>query len=54
MTDEEFREEAKKMGYDDEFIEDTIKSHNNDKFVLPYEEELLGAINNYPCEIVNN
>lgn len=54
MTDEEFRNQAQKMGYNDEFVEDTIESHNNDKFILPYEEELLGMIDNYPHEIANN
>ncbi len=53
MTDEEFKKQAKKMGYSNEFIKDTIENHNNDKFVLPYENELLGAIDNYPCESNN-
>lgn len=49
MTEDEFIKRAKEMGYSDKFIKETIDSHNNDKFVLPYEEELIGIIDNYPA-----
>lgn len=48
MTESEFRKRAEEMGYSDEFIEETIYHHNNDEFVLPYEDELIGFIDNYP------
>lgn len=48
MTEDEFKKRAKAMGYGDEFINDTIYRHKHDKFVLPYEEELIGIIDNYP------
>ena len=50
MTEKEFIDQAKKMGYSDKFIEETIDRHNRDKFVLPYEKELIGVIDNYPSE----
>lgn len=48
MTEDEFIKRAKEMGYGDKFIKETIDGHNNDKFALPYEEELIGTIDNYP------
>ncbi|MCM1168168.1 MAG: hypothetical protein NC401_19460 [Ruminococcus sp.] len=51
MTENEFRESAEKMGYSDEIINDIIHRHNTDKFVLPYEDELIGVIDNYPTGI---
>ena len=32
MTEKEFIDQAKKMGYSDKFIEETIDRHNRDKF----------------------
>ena len=48
MTENEFRKRAEEMGYSDEIINEIIYRHNTDEFVLPYEAELIGVIDNYP------
>lgn len=50
MTEEEFRRRAENMGYGNEIIDDIICRHNNDKFALSYEDELIGVIDNYPID----
>lgn len=50
MSEEEFIIQAQKMGYSDEFIKETIESHNKDEYVLPYEDFLIGVIDNYPSD----
>lgn len=54
MTDNEFREKMKELGWDDEYIEETITINNEAKAAgisIPYELDLFEApLEGYPIQ----
>ena len=54
MTESEYKERMRELGWTEAFIQESIKLHNEAKaqgIVLPYEIDLIKGPTGYPCGV---